>query len=147
MSFPPPESDFYLFNWSDYFSPDNKKAFSEKFNVNVTEDTYPSNEELLAKLQAGGKGAYDVAVPTAEFSKTLADGGFLTKLDKARLPNLAKVNEKFKTLPFDPNDDYIVPKDWGTTGVIYRGQVKEPLTSWKEFFDLSKGKYSGRRSS
>ena len=43
------------------------------------------------------------------------------KLDKSRLPNLTKVNERFLTLPFDPNDDYIVPKDWGTTGIIYRG--------------------------
>ena len=87
----------------------------------ITYDTYPSNEELLAKLQAGGKGQYDIAVPTAEFSTTLADGGYLAKLDKSRLPNLTKVNRRFLTLPFDPNDDYIVPKDWGTTGIIYRG--------------------------
>src|ERR1700704_4732037 len=82
------ESDFILYNWSTYFSPDNKKAFSDTFGIkNFTESFYPSNEEMLAKLKAGGKGQYDVAVPTAEFSKTLADGGFLEKLDKSRLPN------------------------------------------------------------
>lgn len=140
----PLESDLFMFNWSTYFADDSKKAFEDRFKVNITYDTYPSNEELLAKLQAGGKGQYDVAVPTAEFSKTLADGGFLAKLDKSRLPNLARVNKRFLTLPFDPNDDYIVPKDWGTTGIIYRGSVKEPVTSWKEFFDLAKGKYSGK---
>jgi spermidine/putrescine transport system substrate-binding protein len=144
VSFPPPESDLFMFNWSTYFADDNKSLFESTYDSKITYDTYQSNEELLAKLQAGGKGQYDVTVPTAEFAKTLADGGFLAKLDKTRLPNLAKVNEKFLTLPFDPNDEYIVPKDWGTTGVIYRGQVKEPLTSWKEFFDLSKGKYSGK---
>ena len=38
-----------------------------------------------------------------------------------------------------------MPKDWGTTGIIYRGnKVKEPMTSWKDFFDLAKGKYSGK---
>lgn len=140
----PLESDLFMFNWSTYFADDSKKAFEDRFKVNITYDTYPSNEELLAKLQAGGKGQYDVAVPTAEFSKTLADGGFLAKLDKSRLPNLTRVNKRFLTLPFDPNDDYIVPKDWGTTGIIYRGSVKEPVTSWKEFFDLAKGKYSGK---
>ena len=140
------ESDFYLFNWSTYFSPDNKKAFKETFGLNnFTENYYPSNEDLLAKLQAGGKGQYDVAVPTAEFAKTLADGGFLEKLDKSRLPNLSTVNTRFLTMPFDPNDDYIVPKDWGTTGIIYRGnKVKEPVTSWQDFFTLAKGKYSGK---
>ena len=65
-------------------------------------DTYPSNEDLLAKLQAGGKGGYDVAVPTAEFVSTLAQGGFLQKLDKTRLPNIATINKQFKGLPSDP---------------------------------------------
>jgi spermidine/putrescine transport system substrate-binding protein len=140
------EKEFFLFNWSDYFSPDNKTKFTKDFGLsNFVEDTYPSNEELLAKLQAGGKGQYDVAVPTAEFAATLAKGGFLQKLDKSRLPNLKNINPRFRGLPFDPNDEYIVPKDWGTTGIIYRGKdVKEPVTSWKDFWDLATGKYSGK---
>src|SRR3954469_2634520 len=67
------ESELYLFNWSDYFSPDNKKKFQKDFALsNFVEDTYPSNEEMLAKLKAGGKGQYDIAVPTEEFVATLA---------------------------------------------------------------------------
>jgi spermidine/putrescine transport system substrate-binding protein len=139
------ESELFLFNWSDYFSPDNKKAFTELHKLsNFHEDTYPSNEDMLAKLQAGGKGQYDITVPTAEFSETLAKGGFLQKLDKSRLPNLKNVNQRFLTLPFDPTDEYLVPKDWGTTGIIYRGSVKEPVTSWADFWKLATGKYSGK---
>ncbi len=139
------EQGMLLYNWSDYFSPDNLTKFQTDLGVTITQTTFASNEEMLAKLQAGGKGQYDVAVPTAEFSETLAKAGFLQKLDKSRLPNLSLVNERFLTLPFDPNDDYIVPKDWGTTGIIYRGnKVKEPVASWKDFFDLAKGKYSGK---
>jgi len=139
------ESGMLLYNWSDYFSPDNLTAFQKDFGIPITQTTFASNEEMLAKLQAGGKGQYDIAVPTAEFSATLAKGGFLQKLDKSRLPNLQQVDKRFLTLPFDPNDDYIVPKDWGTTGIIYRGnKVTEPVTSWKDFFDLAKGKHSGK---
>ena len=139
------ESELFLFNWSDYFSPDNKKAFTAQYNLkNFQEDTYPSNEDMLAKLQAGGKGQYDISVPTAEYSATLAKGGYLQKLDKSRLPNLQHVNKRFLTMPFDPNDDYLVPKDWGTTGIIYRGSVKEPVTSWADFWTLATGKYSGK---
>ncbi len=139
------ESELFLFNWSDYFSPDNKKTFSELYGLtNFQEDPYPSNEDMLAKLQAGGKGQYDISVPTAEFSTTLAKGGFLQKLDKSRLPNLQNVNQRFLTMPFDPSDEYIVPKDWGTTGIINRGSVKEPVTSWKDFWALATGKYSGK---
>jgi spermidine/putrescine transport system substrate-binding protein len=139
------EQNMLLYNWSDYFSPDNLTAFQNQFGVTITQTTFASNEEMLAKLQAGGKGQYDIAVPTAEFSATLAKDGFLAKLDKSRLPNLSLVNQRFLTLPFDPNDDYIVPKDWGTTGIIYRGnKMTDPMTSWKDFFDLAKTKYSGK---
>jgi spermidine/putrescine transport system substrate-binding protein len=140
------EKELFLFNWSDYFSPDNKTAFTELYGLdNFQEDTYPSNEELLAKLQAGGKGQYDIAVPTAEFGATLIKGGFVQKLDKSRLPNLATISPQFKGMVFDPTDDYLVPKDWGTTGIIYRGKnVKEPVKTWKDFFDLATTKYSGK---
>jgi spermidine/putrescine transport system substrate-binding protein len=139
------EQNLYLYNWSDYFSPDNLTAFQDKFGLTLTQTTFASNEEMLAKLQAGGKGQYDIAVPTAEFSATLAKAGFLEKLDKSRLPNLSMINKRFLTLPFDPNDDYLVPKDWGTTGIIYRGnKMTDPMTSWKDFFTLAKTKYSGK---
>lgn len=139
------ETELYLYNWSDYFNPDNKKTFSAQFGIkNFVEDFYASNEEMLAKLQAGGRGQYDISVPTAEYSETLAKGGFLQKIDKSRLPNLAHVNPRFLTMPFDPNDEYIVPKDWGTTGIIYRGSVKEPITSWADFWNLATTKYSGK---
>jgi spermidine/putrescine transport system substrate-binding protein len=139
------ESGMLLYNWSDYFSPDNLTQFQKDTGTTITQTTFASNEEMLAKLKAGGKGQYDVAVPTAEFSATLAKDGFLQKLDKSRLPNLQLVNQRFLTLPFDPNDDYIVPKDWGTTGIIYRGnKVTDPINSWKDFFDLAKTKYSGK---
>ena len=140
------EKEFFLFNWSDYFDPANKDKFTKDFGLsNFVEDTYPSNEELLAKLQAGGKGQYDVAVPTAETVATMISLGLVQKVDKGRLPNLKYINPRFRGLPFDPTDDYIVPKDWGTTGIIYRGKtVKEPVTSWKDFWDLATGKYSGK---
>lgn len=139
------EKDLLLYNWSDYFSPDNLTAFQDLSGTTIVQTTFASNEEMLAKLQAGGKGQYDIAVPTAEFSKTLADGGFLQKLDKGRLPNLALINPRFLTLPFDPTDEYIVPKDWGTTGIIYRGKkMTDPIASWKDFFALAKTKYSGK---
>ncbi len=144
-SYGPVESEFFLFNWSGYFSPDNQKAFETEFKTTVKYDTFASNEDLLAKLQAGGKGQYDVCVPTAEFVPTLVKGGFIEKLDKSRLPNLATISPQFLGMPFDPNNEYLVPKDWGTTGIIYRGnKMTDPITSWKDFWDLATTKYSGK---
>lgn len=140
------EGELDLYNWSGYFSPDNQKTFQDQFGVsNFIYDSFASNEELLTKLKASGTGQYDIAVPTAEFVPTMAADGFLQKLDKGRLPNLQYISKQFKGMPFDPNDEYLIPKDWGTTGIIYRSnKVSETIGSWKDFFDLAKTKYSGK---
>ncbi len=139
------EDSLYVYNWSDYINPDNIDKFKEEFGVNeFVYDIFANNEELLAKLQ-GGASAYDIACPTGEYVPAMRDGGFLQKLDLSRIPNLQYINETFKGLPWDPTDEYQVPKDYGTTGLLYRSKlVTEPLTSWKEFFDLAKGPHSGK---
>lgn len=139
------EKQLFMYNWSDYTSPKNIDAFKEKFGVEKFQyDTYANNEELLAKLQAGASG-YDIAAPTAEYVPSMVEGGYIQKLDWSRIPNQKYINAAFKGLAWDPKDEYQLPKDFGTTGVLYRSKiVKEPLTSWQEFFDLATGKYSGK---
>ena len=40
-----------------------------------------------------------------------------------------------------------MPKDWGTTGFAYRNDlVKERPTTWRQFFNLAKTKYSKKVS-
>ena len=139
------EKQLFMYNWSDYTSPKNIDAFKAKFGVEKFQyDTYANNEELLAKLQAGASG-YDVAAPTAEYVPAMVEGGYIQKLDWSRIPNQKYIDPAFKGLAWDPNDEYQLPKDFGTTGVLYRSKlVKEPLTSWQNFFDLATGKYSGK---
>jgi spermidine/putrescine transport system substrate-binding protein len=134
-----------MYNWSDYTSPKNIDAFKAKFGVEKFQyDTYANNEELLAKLQAGASG-YDIAAPTAEYVPAMVDGGYIQKLDWSRIPNQKYIDPAFKGLPWDPKDEYQLPKDFGTTGILYRSKiVKEPLTSWQNFYDLATGKYSGK---
>src|SRR5688572_11488810 len=57
------ESDLSMYIWADYVDPKTFPAFEKEFDVKLTEDNYASNEEALAKLQAGAKG-YDVIAPT-----------------------------------------------------------------------------------
>ena len=139
------EKQLMMYNWSDYVNPENIDSFKAKFGVEkVQYDTYANNEELLAKLQAGASG-YDIAAPTAEYTPALVEGGYIKKLDWARIPNQKYINAAFKGQLWDPKDEYQLPKDFGTTGLLYRSKiVKEPLTSWQQFFDLAKGTYSGK---
>ena len=139
------EKQLFMYNWSDYVNPDNIEKFKQEFGVEKLQyDTFANNEELLATLQAGASG-YDIAAPTAEYVPAMVEGGYLSKLDLSRIPNQQYINAAFKGLWWDPNDEYQLPKDFGTTGVLYRSKlVTEPLTSWQEFFDLATGKYSGK---
>jgi spermidine/putrescine-binding protein len=138
------ESELFIYNWSDYIAEDNITAFEAMHNLTITYDTFANNEELLAKLQAGG-GGYDIACPTAEFLPDMVEGGLIQKLDKSRLPTYAHIEPKWLSQGWDPNNEYHVPKDFGTTGILVRKKiVTEPLNSWQDFFNLATGKYSGR---
>ncbi len=49
--------------WPNYHDPKNLERFTELTGVDVLVNVFGSNEEMLAKLQAGGSG-WDVFVPT-----------------------------------------------------------------------------------
>ena len=138
-------TEFFLYNWSEYVAPENIDAYKAEFGItNFVYDIFSNNEELIAKLQGGASG-YDVCCPTAEYVPGMVDEGFVAKLDKSRLPNLSHINAKFKGQWWDPNDEYLIPKDWGTTGVLYQKSAlsKEPA-SWQDFYDAIKGEASGK---
>ena len=147
-TFPPAgpiEEELFMYNWSDYVAPANMEAFKAEFGVkNFVYDTFANNDELLAKMAAGSSG-YDFACPTAEFLPQMAEEGYIQKLDYSRIPNFKYIDPAVLSQAWDPNNEYHIPKDLGTTGILYRSKiVKEPLTSWKEFYDLAVGKYSGK---
>lgn len=135
----------HYYNWADYVAPETYKTFTADTGVKIKKDFFVSNEELQAKLQGGARG-FDLAAPTGYMVQILADAGLLEQLDWAQLPTVEKnLDAQFRKLPYDPDDKWSVPKDWGTTGFMYRSDmVKEKPTTWREFVDLTKGPYSGK---
>jgi spermidine/putrescine-binding protein len=137
------EGSVHLYNWQAYINPDNVKAFEQQLGQNVTQDFYVSNEDLLAKLQAGAKG-YDVVVPTGYMVEIMSKQGLLLKLAKDHLPNFKDIDARFTNQPFDPGNQYSVPKDWGTTGFGYRTDLLPQMTSWDDFWRIAKTTASGK---
>ena len=125
--------------------PANIEAFKAEYGLTKFQyDTFANNEELLAKLQGGASG-YDIAAPTAEYIPAMVEEGFLQKLDLSRIPNVKNISDTFKNLWWDPTNEYQVPKDYGTTGVLYRSSMLPSVPkSWKEFYDLVLGAGSGK---
>ncbi|TAH50017.1 MAG: spermidine/putrescine ABC transporter substrate-binding protein [Chloroflexota bacterium] len=138
------EKDLFIYNWADYVSQDNIDAFGKANDVKVTLDFYQSNEDLLAKIEAGGTG-YDVVAPTGYMVQIMADKGMLLPLDMSRIPNYKYMSPPFdKGRPHDPDNKWSVTKDWGTTGIAWNTEkIKEDVTSLEDFWNLAE-KYSGK---
>ena len=129
------EDRLAIYNWSDYIADDTIPAFEDEYGIEVTYDTYESNEELLAKLQAGAAG-YDVVFPTGYLIEALVAGGMLAPIRRALLSNWGTLSPIFLDPPFDPGNVHSVPYLWGMTGIAWRSdRVAVAPGSWATFHD------------
>ena len=126
-----------VYNWEEYIHPDTIPNFEEEYGVSVTFDTFPGNEQLLAKLQAGGA-AYDVVFPTHNFVPIHAAQGLIQPLNLDALPNLSNVMPRFLDTNIDPGNEYTVPYLWGMTALAHNTDytADDPnLGSWALMFE------------
>jgi spermidine/putrescine transport system substrate-binding protein len=131
----PEEKALNLYNWSDYVAKSTIPNFQKQTGITVTQDYFSSNEELLAKLQAGGTG-YDVIVPSDYMVSIMIKSDVLEPLDMSKIPNFKNVGENYKGLPYDPDNQYSVPYQWGTTGILYNKKRLGKLeASWDPMWD------------
>lgn len=133
---PAPAAEVNLAIWGNYLAPETEKLFTETTGIKLNVTNYASNEELLAKLQAGASG-YDVAVPSDYMIDIMGKMGLLEKLDRAKIPNFKELSPEFLNQPFDPANDFSVPYAWSMTVIaVNRDLYKGPLKSWKDLFEL-----------
>jgi spermidine/putrescine transport system substrate-binding protein len=131
----PIEKNLHVYNWSDYIADKTVPDFEKEFGVKVTYDTYESNEEMVAKLQAGATG-YDIVVPSGYIVPVMVATDLITPINKKYITNFNNLSPIFQNLPTDPGNKYTVPWQWGTSGIAYRSdKVKAPVDSWAVFQD------------
>jgi spermidine/putrescine transport system substrate-binding protein len=129
-----------IYSWADYYAPEIIADFEKKYNCKVTYDVYSNNEELLAKMQAGGA-QFDIIQPSDYMVTTMIKLDMLEKLDKSKIPNAANIAKNLQHPAYDPNEDYSLAYVWGMTGIVYNTKyVKTAPTSWA---DLWKPEYKG----
>jgi spermidine/putrescine transport system substrate-binding protein len=131
----PIEKQLHVYNWSDYIADKTVPDFEKEFGVKVTYDTYESNEEMVAKLQAGATG-YDIVVPSGYIVPVMVATDLIVPVNKKYLTNFNNLSPIFQNLPSDPGNTHTVPWQWGTSGIAYRtDKIKTPLDSWAVFQD------------
>lgn len=124
-----------VYNWGDYIDQSVLDEFEKKYNIDVIYDEFATNEEMYAKIK-GGASDYDILIPSDYTIKRMIDEDMLHKIDLNNIPNYKYIDDRFKNLAFDPNNEYSVPYMWGTVGILYnKTMVKEPVDSWKILWD------------
>ncbi len=130
-----------LYAWSEYVPQQLLDDFSAKYGIKVNYDTYSSNEEMLAKLQAGASG-YDVIIPSDYTVAIMIKQAMLEPLDSTQLSNFSNLDPRFINRDYDPGNKYTIPYQWGTTGLIYdKTLVPSEPKKWADLWDPA---YKGR---
>lgn len=111
-------SKLNVYNWSFYIDEGRVEKFEELYGIDVTYDLYESNEEMKAKILAGGSG-YDVVYPTQSTLFEMVQLDLLQPLNHDWIPNMQYLLPKFVDPSYDPGNEYSVAYMWGTTGYAH----------------------------
>lgn len=132
-----------VYNWGEYIAdgsegyPDVIKNFEKWYQdhygtkIKVNYSTYPSNEDMYSKISSGAAN-YDVIIPSDYMIARMIEENLLEPLDFQNIPNAKYMNESFKGLYYDSDNEYTVPYSYGIVGIIYDANVvdKEDTGSW-----------------
>lgn len=126
-----------LYNYADYVDPATYEAFRAAYpDAEIVEAFFASEEEVSAKLRAGGTSEYDNVVVAGTTAAQLFDEGLLQEIDHSLIPNLSLVDPALIDQKYDPGARFSVPKNYGITGFGYDSSVvTDPPTTWAEFYD------------
>jgi len=117
-----------VYHWFEYMPPELVEKFKAETGINVTIDTYESNEAMLASLKAGRLGEYDVAVPGDYMVKIMVDQGLLDSFTPDEMSNFGNIQDEWLDVPFDPGRKHSIPYQWGSTAFsvnrdVYKGDI------------------------
>ena len=143
-----------VYNWGEYISDGSEDSFDtirefetwyeetygQKVTVNYS--TYASNEDMYNKISSGAV-SYDVIIPSDYMIAKMAEENLLHPLNFENIPNYQYIDDTFKGLYYDPQNQYSVPYTYGIVGVIYDANVVDEadIGGWELMWNE---KYSGR---
>jgi spermidine/putrescine transport system substrate-binding protein len=129
-----PDKKLNLFCWSEYVPQEIVDAFTKETGIKVSVESYASNEEMLAKLLAGG-GNYDLIQPSEYVIEGLIKENLLTPIDHAAIPNIKNIAPEFTNMSFDPGNKFSIPYMAGAVGIVVNTElVKDEIKSYNDVF-------------
>ncbi len=123
-----------LYCWSEYVPQDVIDRFTNQTGIKVNVENYASNEEMLAKLLAGG-GQYDLIQPSEYVIEALIKEDLLIPIDQEAVPNIKNLAPEFRNMAFDPGNKYSIPWMAGTVGIVVNtALVQDEIATYGDVF-------------
>jgi len=117
------EEKLVIYHWFEYVPQELLDKFAAETGIEITMDTYDSNEAMLASLKAGAIGTYDVAVPGDYMVSIMADEGLLDTIADGELANKGNIAPEWADPSFDPGRTHSIPYQWGSTSFALNRDV------------------------
>jgi spermidine/putrescine transport system substrate-binding protein len=131
---PPLAQSIRFHIWADDVPQEVLDQFTTETGVAVELVTYDSQYEAIANLRDGG--IYDVIVLDNEYMTVAIKEALLARLDYSVITNFRNISPNFRDLIYDPQNQFSVPYNWGTLGIVVNPQkVSRPITKWADLWD------------
>jgi spermidine/putrescine transport system substrate-binding protein len=122
--------------WQGY---DNPKAYANLNGLHFRAQYLTSSDnEIITKLRAGGKGQFDVVSPGSPWMAAMVAADLLEPLDETRLLNIKQLFPFLQNPSWQHFDgkNYGVPITWGPAQMTARADIGVPLPArWAELAD------------
>lgn len=129
-------AELNLYNWTVYINPDILSDFSKETGIKVNLDNYGTNEEMLAKIQAGATG-YDIVFPSVHMQDIMTKLQLLQPAGIKALKGYDNIDQKYFLAKTDTDHNICLPYNRGTSGLMYNKKLigGTPVDTWKVVFD------------
>ena len=129
-------SELNLLTWEGYTDESLISDFEDEWDVKINATFLGSDDEVVAKMAAGGEETYDLISVAASIAPTTIALGGVKPLDTAKLSNADAVFDYLRD-PFVSDDEvYGVPYDWDVNPFLYYDSgVSETPASWDALWD------------
>lgn len=117
------EGKLSIYHWFEYIPQELLEKFTAETGIEVTMDTYVSNESMLASLKGGTLGSYDVAVPGDYMVQIMREEGMLDTIAEGELSNKGNIEPQWLDVDFDPGRMHSIPYQWGSTSFAVNREV------------------------
>ncbi|HYD19038.1 MAG TPA: spermidine/putrescine ABC transporter substrate-binding protein [Patescibacteria group bacterium] len=127
-----------FYTWDTYDAPELFREFEKQTGIHVNTTLFYSNDDLEAKLRAGGK--YDLITPSGNYIPRLVEAKLLQPLPEEIRAYGQKLAKPVQNPTYDSKYTWSIPLFYGTTGIaVNTGLTSEKITSWSQIFKRPEG--------